>query len=83
MAIIPSPKKFAGRVADLRNALVHDPRRRGRMAVSGRDQLRMTEQLTFLVTAYLLRDLGFEDDRVMEMLRATRRHRLVTEGLGD
>ncbi len=74
-----SPSAFAAPVVETRSMLAHDPRRRAEMSLSGQDLLRMTEQLTFLVSAFLLRDLGFDDIRVTAMLRRTRRFRRLTE----
>lgn len=79
LGLLGPPSAFAGPVVDTRNMLVHDPRQRAEMSLSGRDLVRMTEQLTFLVSAFLLRDLGFDDIRVTAMLRGTRRFRLLTE----
>lgn len=81
LVLLPAPGKLAAPIVDARNALVHDPRRRRKMSVSGRDFMRMTEQLTMLVTSYLLRDLGVDDDRVMDAVRRTRHYRLLTEVL--
>jgi hypothetical protein len=81
--IAPETADWADAIARTRNAMVHDPRRRRTMRVSGRELLKWTEQLTLLVTTALLRELGFDDDGVMAAVRPSRRFRLLTEVLRD
>lgn len=77
---ISSASDYVGPVVDVRNALIH-PGTRGRPMPTGREVWRMTERTTLLLTACLLQDLGFSDERAAESIRRTRRFRLLTEVL--
>lgn len=65
-------------VVEARNSVTHAGTKK-RPTPGGFDLWRLTEQTTLLVTACMLKDLGFDDERASQAIRRTRRFRLLTE----
>ena len=63
-------KEFAKTVRDTRNFFTHFPSERPARVPDGRGLVALNHRLWFLLRACLLRDMGFEDPEVVELLDA-------------
>lgn len=79
--VIGTAAEFAKPIARLRNDLIHTGTAARPRRDAGREMLRLTEQMTFLLSACLLQDLGFDELSAIEATRRSRRFRLLTEVL--
>jgi hypothetical protein len=78
VGVLGSASEFARPVVKLRNQLTH---RSASQVVgeSGTEMLRLTERTSFLLTACLMIDLGFDEAQIIDATRRSRRFRLLTE----
>lgn len=80
--VLGDAASFADPIVKARNALTHRGKPAKAREVDGREIYRLTEQTTFLLTACLLLDLGFDELATVEATRRSRRFRILTELLG-
>jgi len=66
-------KGFVGKVVDTRNYLTHYDESKKEAAAVGRELYELTERLESVLEACLLREVGFEGDRLKEVLSRRRR----------
>jgi ApeA-like protein/HEPN superfamily Apea-like protein len=81
LPILGSATEFVRPVVAARNALTHRESQAAANLPSGRMLLRYIEETSVLLSACLLKELGFDDERAGNAIRNTRRFRLLTEVL--
>ena len=64
---------FVGKVVDTRNYLTHYDEGKKETAAVGRELYGLTERLRSILEACLLREVGFEGERLKEVLSRRRR----------
>jgi hypothetical protein len=77
--VLGSAAEYVGPVVEARNDLTHRGKAGKTSEISGRDMFRLTEETTFLLTACLMLDLGFDETAVVEATRRSPQFRLLTE----
>ena len=73
--LVAHPGKFIQTVLDTRNYFTHHDRRlKGRHA-QGERLYRVTEALRYLLSGVLLKEVGFDDSRIADLLRCSEQYR--------
>ncbi len=81
--IVGRAEEFAGPVVRERNRSTHRDAARQDGSAGGATILKLSHQVTLVLTACLLLDLGFDLDRAGDMIRRTRRFSLLRDVLRD
>lgn len=72
--LVPSKTSFIQKVLDTRNFLIHQDASLEAKAARGVELYQLTETLSYLVQACLLRELGFSSERCVELFRRNQRY---------